>query len=174
MHGDHNGRGPASPLRIGHNRAVPIRFRRGGPACPPIFGPPCPPGMGLFGVECGQTHRSAPTGGLLREASGKLTIGGVGHCIHPVDRGRKSRLNSAPPPSEPCVRISRTRLSGRWFTSERIDRPQCGLWLTRTTHTQQRRRLASVDDRHLVLSPFLLDACEEYCASAFSANHPRV
>ena len=29
-----------------------------------------------------------------------------------VDRGRKDRLVSVPPPSEPCRRISRTRLSG--------------------------------------------------------------
>ena len=32
----------------------------------------------------------------------------------PVDRGRKGRLSSTPPPSEPCERISRTRLSGQW------------------------------------------------------------
>ena len=31
------------------------------------------------------------------------------------DRGRKGRLSSTPPPSEPCERISRTRLSGQWF-----------------------------------------------------------
>ena len=31
------------------------------------------------------------------------------------DRGRKDRLMSAPPPSEPCRRISRTRLSSQWF-----------------------------------------------------------
>src|SRR4051812_5734054 len=30
------------------------------------------------------------------------------------DRGRESRLASAPPPSEPYRRISRIRLSGRW------------------------------------------------------------
>jgi hypothetical protein len=30
------------------------------------------------------------------------------------DRGRKDRLVSIPPPSEPCRRFSRTRLSGRW------------------------------------------------------------
>ena len=30
------------------------------------------------------------------------------------DRGRKGRLSSTPPPSEPCERISRTRLSGQW------------------------------------------------------------
>jgi hypothetical protein len=34
----------------------------------------------------------------------------------------------AAPPSEPYVRISRIRLSGRWFTAERIDRPDDGLW----------------------------------------------
>ena len=31
-----------------------------------------------------------------------------------LDRGRKSRLSSAPPPSEPYRRISRIRLSGWW------------------------------------------------------------
>jgi len=31
-------------------------------------------------------------------------------------------MNSVPPPSEPDRRISRIRLSSRWFTSERIDR----------------------------------------------------
>src|SRR5208337_2087066 len=31
-----------------------------------------------------------------------------------VDRGRKDRLSSVPPPSEPCMRISRTRLSSQW------------------------------------------------------------
>jgi hypothetical protein len=30
------------------------------------------------------------------------------------DRGRKSRLASAPPPSEPDRRVSRIRLSGWW------------------------------------------------------------
>ncbi len=34
----------------------------------------------------------------------------------------------AAPPSEPYVRISRIRLSGWWFTAERIDRPDDGLW----------------------------------------------
>jgi hypothetical protein len=33
----------------------------------------------------------------------------------PFDRGRKSRLDSAPPPSEPDRRISRIRLSRWWF-----------------------------------------------------------
>ena len=33
----------------------------------------------------------------------------------------------AAPPSEPYVRISRIRLSSRWFTAERIDRPVRGL-----------------------------------------------
>ena len=30
---------------------------------------------------------------------------------------------SVPPPSEPCRRFSRTRLSGQWFTSSRTDEP---------------------------------------------------
>ena len=52
------------------------------------------------------------------------------------DRGRNSRLNPAAPPSEPCKRISRTRLSGWWFTSERIDWPPHGLQQERTTPAQ--------------------------------------
>jgi hypothetical protein len=31
-----------------------------------------------------------------------------------VDRGRKGRLSSTPPPSEPDGRFSRIRLSSRW------------------------------------------------------------
>ena len=31
-----------------------------------------------------------------------------------MDRGRKDRLSSVPPPSEPCMQISRTRLSSQW------------------------------------------------------------
>ena len=38
----------------------------------------------------------------------------------PVDRGRGDRL-PGPPPSEPCRRISRTRLSGQWFALRRAD-----------------------------------------------------
>jgi hypothetical protein len=34
------------------------------------------------------------------------------------DRGRKNRLISVLPPSEPCRRISRTRLSSWWFYLE--------------------------------------------------------
>ena len=37
------------------------------------------------------------------------------------DRGRKGRLSSAPPPSEPGMRISRTRLSGWWFYLQEDD-----------------------------------------------------
>ena len=33
-------------------------------------------------------------------------------CAGSSDRGREDRLSSVPPPSEPCVRVSRTRLSG--------------------------------------------------------------
>ena len=32
-----------------------------------------------------------------------------------IDRGRDNALVCVTPPSEPCVRFSRTRLSGRWF-----------------------------------------------------------
>ena len=45
------------------------------------------------------------------------------HNLLIPDRGREDRLRSAPPPSEPDVRISRIRLSSRWFTSSRIDMP---------------------------------------------------
>ena len=54
---------------------------------------------------------------------------GVGRTGYPV-----------PPPSEPCVRFSRTRLSSRWFTAERIDRPPHGLWSRCTAHARQGRR----------------------------------
>jgi len=43
------------------------------------------------------------------------------------DRGRKDRAGRpVSPPSEPHVRISRIRLSGRWFTAERTDLPDIG------------------------------------------------
>ena len=35
-----------------------------------------------------------------------------------LDRGRETRLDSGPPPSEPDRRISRIRLSSRWFYLE--------------------------------------------------------
>src|ERR1035437_3486744 len=38
-----------------------------------------------------------------------------------LDRGRKDRLSSVPPPSEPGMRISRTRLSGWWFYLQEDD-----------------------------------------------------
>src|SRR6266404_2671782 len=41
---------------------------------------------------------------------------GISHCLYfQSDRGRENRLSSAPPPSEPDRRVSRIRLSGRWF-----------------------------------------------------------
>lgn len=44
------------------------------------------------------------------------------HVLLPSsDRGRKDRLGSIPPPSEPDGRISRIRLSSWWFTSKRVD-----------------------------------------------------
>jgi len=69
------------------------------------------------------------------------------HGIIWLDRGRNSRLNPAAPPSEPYVRIYRIRLSGRWFTSGRIDRLRYGLQRGRTTPVQQRKHFASVDGR---------------------------
>jgi hypothetical protein len=56
-----------------------------------------------------------------------------------ADRGRNGRLPGAPP-SEPYVRFSRIRLSGRWFTAERIDKPLHRLWIGRTTRERQRKR----------------------------------
>jgi len=40
-----------------------------------------------------------------------------------LDRDREKRL-SVLPPSKPEGRVSRNRLSSRWFTSERIDRSE--------------------------------------------------
>ncbi len=42
----------------------------------------------------------------------------LGYYAGMEDRGRKDRLSSVPPPSEPCMRISRTRLSSQWFYLE--------------------------------------------------------
>ena len=41
-----------------------------------------------------------------------------------LDRGRDSVLVYAAPPTEPCVRLSRTRLSSRQFTSQRGPAPR--------------------------------------------------
>lgn len=41
---------------------------------------------------------------------------------------------TAPPPSEPDVRISRIRLSSRWFTFYRIDEQQHVPLQEKTTH----------------------------------------
>ena len=77
-----------------------------------------------------------------------------GRLEYVIEVGRAGFL-PAPPPSEPCVRFSRTRLSGRWFTSERIDRPARGPRIRRTTRVRQRRHWAS--------------GCE---AEPFTAFHP--
>ena len=69
-----------------------------------------------------------------------------------VDRGRNVRLPDAPP-SEPCMRVYRTRLSSWWFTSGRIDWLPHGLQQERTTPVQQRRHFASVDGRCLFPTP---------------------
>jgi len=61
------------------------------------------------------------------------------------DRGREGRLVSAPPPSEPDVRISRIRLSGRWFTSLRIDRQTQGLARDHTVSWIARQRTPRID-----------------------------
>ncbi|MCA9441495.1 MAG: hypothetical protein KC964_11855 [Candidatus Omnitrophica bacterium] len=46
-----------------------------------------------------------------------LAVGGVDPPFEDFDRGRESALVCASPPSEPDVRFSRIRLSGRWFTA---------------------------------------------------------
>jgi hypothetical protein len=70
----------------------------------------------------------------------------VAHTATPY-RGRESRLDSAPPPSEPDRRISRIRLSSWRFTSERTDRPSHGLRQMRRAPGWQRKRWASVGGR---------------------------
>src|SRR5271165_7235765 len=71
---------------------------------------------------------------------------------------RKELLNGvAPPPSEPCRRISRTRLSSRWLsliTSKRIDRPVHELLLSYTAPDPQRKHCASVGDLNHDHVPF--------------------
>ena len=57
---------------------------------------------------------------------------GVGRTGYPV-----------PPPSEPCVRISRTRLSSWWFTALRIDAPRHRLLSGRTALAQKERHWSS-------------------------------
>src|SRR5208283_4540828 len=47
-------------------------------------------------------------------ANGKSTS-----ASHRSDRGRKDRLISVPPPSEPYRRISRIRLSSQWYSPQR-------------------------------------------------------
>src|SRR5208337_4090141 len=71
------------------------------------------------------SYRTAPRGPLFRAQSWK-SVGPYGVRIDNLlsisrsfDRGRKDRLVSAPPPSEPCRRISRTRLSSQWFALPR-------------------------------------------------------
>jgi hypothetical protein len=60
-----------------------------------------------------------------------MIILGVWYAL--ADRGREDRLSSIPPPSEPDRRISRIRLSSWWFTLSRIDEPENGPLLERTT-----------------------------------------
>jgi hypothetical protein len=69
-------------------------------------------------------------------SSWKSIRGGPFCPVVPAKAGTQPRLligvgtagYPAAPPSEPYVRISRIRLSGRKFTAERIDRPSDGLW----------------------------------------------
>src|SRR5208337_124144 len=94
-----------------------------------------------------------------------------------IDRGRKDRLVSAPPPSEPCRRISRTRLSSQWFgliTSKRIDRPVHGPLLSYTALELQRRHSASVDDLnrdHVLCDRCVFGGC--FAASSESSRPAR-
>jgi hypothetical protein len=52
--------------------------------------------------------------GLPRIELQAWTLDPMGEMAPSLDRGRESGV-SAPPPSEPCMRISRTRLSSWWF-----------------------------------------------------------
>src|SRR5271157_4439301 len=94
-----------------------------------------------------------------------------------LDRGRKDRLVSAPPPSEPCRRISRTRLSSQWFgliTSKRIDRPVHGPLLSYTALELQRRHSASDDDLnrdHVLCDRCVFGGC--FAASSESSRPAR-
>ncbi len=78
----------------------------------------------------------------------------------------------ATPPSEPYVRISRIRLSSRWVTAERIDRPTHGLRQGSTTHGRQRKHWSGADGHYPVPGPGHLDVYEGYCASACVSNRP--
>ena len=74
------------------------------------------------------------------------------------DRGRKSRLSPAPPPSEPDVRISRIRLSGWWFYLTRIDR------LINTGCTRREQPMSSKE----AILPFLFfDSTSGACQHSF-------
>jgi len=63
-----------------------------------------PPAQGLTITHKASVQEEAPLSGqsAFQSAEG-------------LDRGRESRLGSAPPPSEPDGRVSRIRLSSRWF-----------------------------------------------------------
>src|SRR4030095_7193803 len=90
------------------------------------------------------------------------------------DRGREDRLASVPPPSEPDVRISRIRLSSRWFTSSRTDRPERGPSQESTTHARQRTNLASANDRTRNHGPFACSASAECFEAASESTYPAV
>jgi hypothetical protein len=77
-----------------------------------------------------------------------LFLGRLSH--RPSYRGRDSALACAAPPSEPCWRISRTRLSGRWFYLMRT-----GVSMLRTLGASERIRLKGVVPRVLACSASL-------------------
>ena len=61
------------------------------------------------------TRLSAAFAGPVASPTGQPTVTlALGMVPDLSGRGRKGRLSSTPPPSEPCERISRTRLSGQW------------------------------------------------------------
>ena len=63
-----------------------------------------------------------------------------------LDRGRNGALVCATPPSEPDVRISRIRLSGRWFTSPRTGVEHDGRLQGKRAQGLESTGLASADD----------------------------
>jgi hypothetical protein len=91
------------------------------------------------------------------------------------NRGRERQLDSPPPPSEPDWRISRIRLSSRWFTSSRIGVLPLRLIQVLSALVPQSMHSASVDDpasSSLVLA--VASASAGLCEAAFVSIRPAV